>query len=151
MVEDGNRQCVLDFLKAFYSGDVEGTLACCDDEFDTITYAPVELFPHLGHKHGKPWLRDAIETQQKRYSSRTFELDFIAVDGPRIATMMRLALTKRNDERVVQFENAEFFTLTNGRIREHRSFFDSFDVVQQVLGHDLAASFAATVRGAMQR
>ena len=151
MVEDVNRQCVLDFLKAFYSGDVEGTLACCDDDFDTITYAPVELFPHLGHKHGKPWIPDAIETQRKRYSSRSYALDFIAVDGPRVATMTRVVLKKRNDERVVQFENAEFFTLTNGRIREHRSFFDSFDLVQQVLGHDLTESFAATVRGAMMR
>ncbi|MBS0531450.1 MAG: nuclear transport factor 2 family protein [Proteobacteria bacterium] len=151
MVEEVNRRCVLDFLKAFYCGDVEATLACCDDDFDTITYAPIELFPHLGHKHGKSWIPDAIETQQKRYSSRKYELHFIAVDGPRVATMMRLALQKRNDQRVVQFENAEFFTLNNGRIREHRSFFDSFDVVEQVLGHDLTESFAATMRGAMLR
>jgi hypothetical protein len=45
---------------------------------------------------------------------------------------------------------AEFFTLHGGRIAEHRSFFDSFDFVQQVLGHDLSESFAASVRGAMR-
>jgi len=27
--------------------------ACCDDDFDSITHAPIELFPHLGHKHGR--------------------------------------------------------------------------------------------------
>jgi ketosteroid isomerase-like protein len=151
MVDDVNRQCVLDFLKAFYSGDIDATLACCDDDFDTITYAPVELFPHLGHKRGKSWIPDAIRTQQQRYVSRKYEITFIAAEGPKVATMLRLALLKRNDQRVVQFENAEFFTLSGNRIREHRSFFDSFDVMQQVIGHDLTEGFAATVRGAMRR
>lgn len=151
MTEDVNRKCVLDFLKAFYSGDIDATMACCDDDFDTITYAPVELFPHLGHKHGKSWIPDAIRTQQQRYTSRKYEITFIAADGPRVAAMLRLALLKRNDQRVVQFDNAEFFTLSSNRIREHRSFFDSFDVVQQVIGHDLTEGFASTVRGAMRR
>jgi uncharacterized protein len=49
-------------------------VACCDDEFDSITYAPIELFPHLGHKHGQSWVAEAIRTQQNRYSSRKYEI-----------------------------------------------------------------------------
>lgn len=150
MVENVNRQCVLGFLDAFYGGDIDATLACCDDDFDTITYAPVDLFPHLGHKHGKSWVSDAIRIQEQRYASRQYHLSFIAADGPRVATMTRVALKKRNDHRVVQFENAEFFTLNNGRIREHRSFFDSFDLVQQVIGSDVTDRFSAAMREAMQ-
>ncbi|HVV41859.1 MAG TPA: nuclear transport factor 2 family protein [Nitrobacter sp.] len=150
MVENANRQCVLGFLDAYYAGDVEAALACCDDEFDTITYAPVDLFPHLGHKHGKSWVPDAIRIQQQRYAARHYQLGFIAAEGPRVATMTRVALKKRSDDRVVQFENAEFFTLNNGRIREHRSFFDSFDLVQQVVGRDLTDRFSAVVREAMR-
>ena len=48
-------------------------------------------------------------------------------------------------------KGSEFFTLRGGRILEHRSFFDSFDLVQQVLGHDLTDAFAASVRHAMLR
>jgi hypothetical protein len=55
MDERQTRQRVLDFLDAFYAGDLLRTLDCFDDEIDIITYAPVELFPHLGHKHGKAW------------------------------------------------------------------------------------------------
>ena len=47
------RQLVLDYLDAFHSGDVLRALDCCDDEIDSITYAPVELFPHLGPRRGK--------------------------------------------------------------------------------------------------
>ena len=150
MSDDDNRQCVLAFIGAYYSGDAATALACCTEDFDTITYAPVDLFPHLGHKHGKAWVSEAIAIQQQRYSSRKHDILFIAADGPKVATMTRAALTKHNDGRVVQMDVAEFFTLRGGRIAEHRSFFDSFDFVQQVLGHDLSESFAASVRGAMR-
>jgi ketosteroid isomerase-like protein len=149
MVESLDRRRVLNFLDAFYAGDIAAAQACCDDEYDSITHAPVELFPHLGHKHGKDWVAEAIQTQQKRYSSRKYEIKFIAVDGAKVATIQFLSLRKRNDGRVVHLEIAEFFTLRDGRIIEHRSFFDSFDFVQQLLGHDLTDAFAASVRGAM--
>ena len=151
MVEDLHRRRVLNFLDAYYSGDAEAAMACCDDDVDSITHAPIELFPHLGHKHGKDWVAEAIQTQQKRYSSRKYDIKFLAVDGARVATIQALSLRKRNDDRVVHLEVAEFFTLRDGRILEHRSFFDSFDFVQQLLGQDLTAAFAASVRDAMRR
>jgi ketosteroid isomerase-like protein len=151
MVDDLNRQRVLKFLDAFYSGDAATATACCDEELDSITYAPVELFPHLGHKHGRAWVTEAIKTQQKRYASRKYEIKLMAVDGDKIATMQFLSLRKRNDDRVVHLEAAEFFTLRAGRILVHRSFFDSFDFVQQLLGRDLTDSFATSVRDAMKR
>ena len=151
MVEQVHRQRVLNFLDAFYAGDIEAALACCDDEFDSITHAPIELFPHLGHKHGKNWIAEAIQTQQKRYSSRKHEIKFLSVDGDKVATIQQISLRKRNDDRIMQLEAAEFFTLRGGRILVHRAFFDSFDFVQQLLGRDLTDAFAASVRDAMPR
>ena len=150
-MDDGpTRQRVLDYLEAFYSGDVLRTLDCIDDEIDIVTYAPVELFPHLGHKHGKTWVPEAIQTQKKRYLSRKYEIKFMAVEGAKASVMSRLRMEKRNDRRIVQFDVAEFFTLRDGRIAEHRAFFDSFDLVQQLLGQDLTDAFAATVETAMR-
>ena|ERR1700760_120971 len=151
MIEDLHRQCVLSFLDAFYSGDVETATACCDEEVDSVAYAPVDLFPHLGHKRGSAWVAEAIRTQQERYSSRKCEIKFIVAEGDKVATMQSLGLRKRNDDRMVHLETAEFFTMREGRILIHRSFFDSFDLVQQLLGRDLTDSFAASVREAMQR
>ena len=152
MTEDLNRQNVLKFLDAFYAGDPEAAMACCDEEVDSITYAPIELFPHLGHKHGKAsWVAEAIQTQQRRYSNRKYQLKFMAVDGDKIATMQFLSLRKHDDDRVVHLESAEFFTFRAGLIVMHRSFFDSFDFVQQLLGRDLTDAFAASVRDTMRR
>jgi uncharacterized protein len=151
MVDDPQRQCVLNFLDAFYSGDVEAATACCDEELDSITHAPIDLFPHLGQKHGRAWVGEAIRTQQKRYSSRKCEVKFIAVEDDKVATMQMLSLRKHNDDRVVHLDTAEFFTLRAGRIFIHRSFFDTFDLVQQLLGRDLTDSFSTSIRDAMGR
>ena len=151
MVGELNRQRVLNFFDAFYSGETEAALACCDDEYDCITHAPIELFPHLGHKHGKNWVAEAIRTQQTRYSSRKYAIIFMSVDGAKVATLQHLSLRKRNDNRVMQFDVANFFTLRGGRIFQQRTFFDSFDFVQQLLGQDLTGAFAASVRDAMPR
>ena len=149
MAED-HRQRVLGFLDAFYLGDTSAALAFCDDDLDSITHAPIDLFPHLGHKHGKSWVAEAIRIQQKRYSDRKYEMKLIAVEGDKVATMQYLSLRKRNDDRVVHLESAEFFTLRDGLILVHRSFFDSFDLVQQLLGKDLTETFATDVRRAMR-
>jgi limonene-1,2-epoxide hydrolase len=151
MTADLHRQRVLKFLDAYYSGDADTAMACCDDDFDSITYAPIELFPHLGHKHGKAWVAEMIRIQQKRYSSRKYEIRFLAIDGDKVATIQRITLRKGNDHRVLQLNVAEFFSLRGGRILTHRSFFDSFDLVQQLLGQDLTDSFAASVRDALAR
>lgn len=144
------RQRVLDYLDAFYAGDVARAQSCCDDEIDSITYAPVELFPHLGHKHGKAWIAEAIRIQQQRYLNRRTEIKYIAVDGLNVATMQRVFMQKRNDQRLVQIDVAELFTLHAGRIIKHRSFFDSFDLIEQLLGRDLTDAFARMVEGAMR-
>jgi uncharacterized protein len=151
MADDLNRERLLKFLDAFYAGDTETATACCDEEIDSITYAPIELFPHLGHKHGHAWVIGAIQAQQQRYSSRNYQLRFMAVDGDKIATMQFLSLRKHDDDRVVHLESAEFFTFRAGLIVMHRSFFDSFDFVQQLLGRDLTDAFAASVRDTLRR
>ena len=150
MDERQTRQRVLDYLEAFYAGDVMRTLDCCDDEIDIVTYAPVELFPHLGHQHGKAWVSEAIQTQETRYLSRKYEIKFMAVEGAKASAMLRLRMEKRNDRRVMRFDVAELYSLRDGRIVEYRSFFDSFDLVQQLLGQDLTEAFAASVSGAMR-
>ena len=150
MVEDLNRQRVLNFLDAYYSGDADAAAACCDEDFDSITYAPIELFPHLGHKQGREWVAEMIRTQKKRYSSRKYEIKFMTVDGDKVATIQQITLRKGNDNRVLQLNVAEFFIFRGGRILSHRAFFDSFDLVQQVLGQDLTETFAASVRDALQ-
>ncbi len=51
----------------------------------------------------------------------------------------------------MHLESAELLTLRAGLILTHRSFFDSFDFVQQLLDRDLTDALAADVREAIAR
>ena len=151
MSADQTKRCVLAFLDAFYAGDVAGVERSCDEALTSLTYTPVEVFPHHGLKEGKVWITKAVQIQQQRYSARSFEIHSMVVDGNKAATMVEARLTKRSDQRVVHLTIAEFFTLRGGLIVEHRAFFDSFDFIQQLLGRDLTGDFVRDLNATMQR
>lgn len=146
MTDARSEQCVRTFLDAFYAGDIKRAQDCCDDAVSSLTYAPVEIFPHLGFKQGKDWIADTIRIQEQYYSSRRYTLEFIVAKATRAATLVQTTLIKRNDKRVILVNVGEFFTLRAGRIVEHHAMFDSFDLVQQLLGRDLASEFASSVK-----
>lgn len=146
-----SEQCVRTYLDAFYAGDAARAEQCCDDAFTSLTYAPVEIFPHLGLKQSKAWIAKAIQIQHERYSSRRHIIDFVVANETHGAAFVQTTLTKRSDQRIIRLNIGEFFSLRDGRIFEHRSLFDSFDLVQQLIGEDLTGEFAVRVRNAMRQ
>jgi uncharacterized protein len=147
MVENLHRQRVLNFLETFYSGDVEGALDRCTDDIDFVANAPIDILPHMGHRHGKPAVREMWETIHARYSSMRYEVPIIVVEGDRVAANIRLFFKKRTNNRIVQFDIAAFYTVRDGRISEIREIMDTFDLVQQVLERDVAAVLTGSKSG----
>ena len=135
MAEDLHRQRVLNFLDAFYSGDIEGALARCSDDVDFIANAPIDILPHMGHRHGKAEVREMWQTIHGRYS----QVPIIVAEGDKVATNIRVFFRKRSNNRIVQFDIAAFYTVRDGRIAEIREIIDTFDLVQQLLERDVAA------------
>jgi len=142
MVENLQRQRVLNFLDAFYAGDVEGALAHCSDDVDFLANAPIDILPHMGHRRGKAEVRQMWQTVHARYASMRYELPIIVAEGDKVAVIIRLFFRKRSNDRIVQFDLAAFYTLRDGRIAEIREILDTFDVVQQVLERDVGAVLA---------
>jgi uncharacterized protein len=140
MVEELHRQRVLNFLDAFYAGDIEGALERCSDDVDFIANAPVDILPHMGHRRGKAEVRQMWETIHTRYSSMRYEIPIIVAEGNKVAVNIRVFFRKSSNGRIVQFDLAVFYTLRDGRIAEIREVMDSFDLVQQVLERDVAAA-----------
>jgi ketosteroid isomerase-like protein len=147
MVEHLNRQRVLNLLEAFYSGDIEGALSRCSDDVDFVANAPVDILPHMGHRHGKAEIREMWQTIHARYSNMRYEVATIIAEGDKVAANIRLFFRKRSNDRIVQFDLAVFFTLRDGRVTQIREILDTFDLVQQVLERDVAAVLAETRPG----
>ena len=142
MVEDLHRQRILNFLEAFYSGDIEGALSRVSDDVDFVANAPVDILPHMGHHHGKAAMRRMWQTIHSRYSSMRYEVPIIVVEADKVATHIRVFFRKSSNDRIVQFDIAAFYTLRDGRITHIREIMDTFDLVQQVLERDVAADLA---------
>src|SRR5258708_7290190 len=144
MAEDLHRQRVLNLLDAFCSGNLEGALACCSDDIDFVANAPIEILPHLGHRHGKTEMEEMWKTIHARYSNMRYEVTVTVAEGDKVATNIRAFLRKRSNDRIVRLDVAAFYTFRNGRISEIREFMDSFDLVQQVLERDVAAALTGS-------
>ena len=144
MAENLNGQHVLHFLETFYSGDVEGALACCSDDVDFVTHAPIDILPHLGHRHGKAEVGAMWRTVHARYSEMRHEVPFLVTEDERVAASIRVFFRKRANGRIVQFDIAAFYTLRDGRIAKIHEILDSFELVQQILERDIAAELMAS-------
>jgi ketosteroid isomerase-like protein len=140
------REQVLGFLRAIYARDIAKALGFLDEAFEFVGHVPVELFPHLGARHGKAEIAETLSAVQKRYASMHHEVLFIAADGDRVATIVRVHLRKRSSERVIEFLSADFYTLRNSLITEQRQFLDSFDLVQQVLEREVIDDIRKGIR-----
>jgi hypothetical protein len=147
MVESLNRQRVLNLLDSFYAGDIEGALARCSDDVELIAPAPIDVLPHMGRRRGKEEVRQTWQTVHTRYSSLRHELRDVVAEDNKVALNLRAFFTKRDNNRVVQFDIAVFYTLRDNRISHIREIIDSFDLVQQVFDRDLVALLAARPPG----
>jgi ketosteroid isomerase-like protein len=148
MVEHINRQRVLNFLEAFYTGNIEGALARCSDDVEFFSNAPIDILPHMGYHRGKEEMRGMWQTIHARYSSLRYEVPILVADDQRVAANIRLFFEKRSNNRIVQFDIAVFYTLRDGRIVRIREIMDTFDLVQQVLERDLGALLTGRPEGA---
>jgi hypothetical protein len=147
MAENLNRQRVLNFLEAFYSGDIEGALARCADDVEFLTHAPIDILPHLGHRHGKAEVGAMWRTVHARYSEMRHEVPFLVAEGDRVAASIRVFFRKLANGRIVQFDIAGFYTLRDGRVARIHEIIDSFELVQQILERDIAAELTANKAG----
>ena len=147
MTEKLHRQRVLNFLDVFYSGDVEGALARCTDDIDFFSNAPVDILPHMGHRHGQAEMREMWQTVHARYSNMRHEVPIIVAEGDKVAANIRVFFRKSSNDRIVQIDIAAFYTLRDGRIAEIREIMDTFDLVQQVLERDVTAVLTDKAQG----
>lgn len=144
MVENLNRQRVLNFLEVFYSGDTEGALSRCSDDVEFFSNAPVDILPHMGRHSGRADMREMWKTIHGRYYDMRHEVRGIVTEDDKVAVDLRLFFKKNLNNRIVQFDLAAFYTLRDGRITRIREIIDTYDLVQQVLERDLAAALAVT-------
>ena len=139
MTEAVPRAVVEAFYKAYAARDAEKIAEFLDDDVEWTISGPVDVLPFCGTRHGKAAVLDLIERQVPDvFRVFSFVPDAILVDGDRVATLNRLTARRGDDGRVISYRLAHFMRFRDGKVIENLSLIDSFDAVEQVLGHPLA-------------
>jgi ketosteroid isomerase-like protein len=108
-----------------------------DDDIEWIIYAPMQVFPFAGYRRGNVAVMQALAGIAKDYELRSYVPQVVIVDGDRAAVMSDVAFMQRATERTLHFHLANFLRIQNGKLVEFREFANTFDVVEQALGHML--------------
>jgi uncharacterized protein len=131
------RARIYDLYTAYRTGRIDFVLNAYDDQAELISYAPIEVFPYLGRRHGKAAIADTMKKVHAEFELLTYQPIFMVVENDNAGTIVMARLRQRSTDRIIQLLVAHFIRFRDGRIIELREFMDSFDAVQQVLGREI--------------
>jgi ketosteroid isomerase-like protein len=139
MSDDVSRELVEAFYKAYAARDAAKVSQFLHDDVEWTISGPVDLLRFCGARQGKAAVIDLIErVVPSVLRVFNFTTESLLVDGNRAASLNRLAARHADDGRVISYRVAHFMRFKDAKVVENFSFIDSFDAVEQVLGHALA-------------
>jgi len=125
------------FYRAYAVRDVAAMAEFIADDVEWTISGPVDLLPFCGTRRGKSAVIDLVENAVPAvFRVFSFVLDALLVDGDNVSSLNRLS-ARAPDGRVISYRLAHFLRFRDGKIVENLSLIDSFDAVEQVLGHPL--------------
>ncbi|MBI3704834.1 MAG: nuclear transport factor 2 family protein [Rhizobiales bacterium] len=137
MNEPVTRAMVEAFYKAYAERDADKIGHFLADDVEWSISGPVDVLPFCGTRHGKAAVLDMVgRLIPEVFRIFNFVPDAILVDGDQAATLSRLT-ARSGDGRVISYRLAHFVRFRDGKIVRNVSIIDSFDAVEQVLGHPL--------------
>lgn len=137
MADSGTRAIVTDLYSAYQRRDFERIAALLHDDVDWLIYGPAQVFPFVGLKHGKAAVLAGFAEIAKHYTVDHYDPEMVVVEGDEAAALVNASFMQRSSQRILRVRLANFLRFRDGRLIMFREFFDSFDAVEQALGHEL--------------
>jgi ketosteroid isomerase-like protein len=139
MTEPVSRDVVDAFYKAYAERDIDNIAPFIDDDVEWTISGPVDVLTFAGTFHGKAAVLDLMgRLVPEVFQVFCFVPSTLLVEGDKVATLNRLWAKRTEDGRVISYRLAHFMRFAGGKVVENLSLIDSFDAVEQVLGHPLA-------------
>ena len=138
----GLRERLNTLYAALKLGQFDFVLNSLDDDVEFISYAPVEIFPFLGHRRGKAAMADVLSGAYKSFDFVTYEPLSMILESENVAVQIFVRVVHRKTRRSVQVVVAHFLRFRDGKIAEIREFMDSFRAAEQALGRQLVVAEA---------
>ena len=126
------------FFEAYALRDAQKVAPFLHDDVEWTVSGPVDVLPFCGVHRGRDNVVDLIGRQVPavlRVSS--FVPESVVIDGDQVALLTRLTARRASDGHVISYRVANFFRFRDGQVFRNLSLLDSFDAVEQVIGHSL--------------
>jgi ketosteroid isomerase-like protein len=108
-----------------------------DEDVDWAIYGPVDMFPFLGARRGKPAVLEVIRQIAENFRVHRFDRETVMLAVDSAASMLRYSLTSLESNKPISLRLAHFAQFRHGRLRNIRVLLDSFDLVEQALGQSI--------------
>ena len=137
MAENATHAIVHELYDAYERRDLDRVAALLHDDIDWIIYAPVSVFPFAGERRGRAAVLGVLAAIAEVYALESYKREIVIVENDRAAVMSDVSFRQRATQRLLRFRLANFLRFQDGRLIEFREFANTFDMVEQVLGHEL--------------
>ena len=135
------RAAIRELIDTWYDAHKHADLAFFDrilaDDIEWTMHGPPQAFPVPNSLYGKPAVLDAIaRVHEALYVVRNVQHE-VLVDGERAAVISDRTVVQRATGRTLVYRVAAFLTFRDGKLVAYQSFYDSFDMLEQVIGQAL--------------
>lgn len=135
MSETETRATVNELYDAYRRHDAKRIAEMVHENIDWVIYGPIEVFPFAGLRRGRAAVLQALTAIDSAYSLEKHAIEVMVIDGDRAAVMADISFKQRATGRTLRFRVANFLRIENRQLIEFREFSDSFDQVEQAIGH----------------
>jgi hypothetical protein len=129
------------FSRAFHLAlnerQFEDLEALIDEDIDWAIYGPIDMFPFLGARRGKDAVIEVIRQISDNVRVHRFDRESIMLGADSAASMLRYSLTALDSNKPISLRLAHFAQFKADRLRSIRVLIDTFDLVEQALGHPI--------------
>jgi ketosteroid isomerase-like protein len=114
--------------------DIEGLI---DEDVDWTIFGPIDMFPFFGARRGKSAVLQVIRQIAENVRVHRFDRESVMLAEESAASMLRYSLTALDANKPISLRVAHFARFKAGRLASIRILVDTFDLVEQALGHHI--------------
>jgi ketosteroid isomerase-like protein len=139
MTQPVSRAVVEAFYEAYGARDLDCVAEFLADDVAWTVSGPVDVLWFCGTHRGKAAVLDMLGRRTRQlFEVIKSDLYTLLIDGDQVSALTRLTARRQDDGHTISYRLAHFMRFRDGKIVESLSLLDSFDAVEQVLGHPLA-------------
>jgi ketosteroid isomerase-like protein len=135
------RAAIRELIETWYDAHKHADFAFFDrilaDDVEWTMHGPPQAFPVPNSLYGKRAVLDAIaQVHEALYVVRNVQRE-VMIDGDRAAVISDRTVVQRATGRTMVYRVAAFLRFRGDKLVSYQSFYDSFDMLEQVIGQPL--------------